>query len=419
MNIYFSGLGGVGIGPLAEIARDAGETVMGSDLTEGLVTQELREQGINLTIGQDGSFLRECHEKTPLDWFVYTAALPDDHPELLLAKELGIRAAKRDEFLAEFLKGHNLKLIAISGTHGKTTTTGMAVWMLKQLNIPVSYSVGTTLSFGPTGAYDPSSEYFVYECDEYDKNLLHFEPFVSILTAIDYDHPDTYPTEDEYKSTFRQYVQQSTHTIAWEKDLTYIDQPITDSIWAIQANEVADVQLAGEHNRRNATLVLKALEYLGIGNAEQNSAHINTFPGTDRRFEKLAENLYSDYGHHPEEISATLQLAREIADDVVLVYQPHQNWRQQFVRDQYTNQFEQASTVYWLPTYETRENPEYATLPPEVLTENVTNKHALIYAQLDQSLWDEIQKARQQGKLVLTMGAGTIDGWVRRQLAQS
>lgn len=84
-----------------------------------------------------------------------------------------------------------------------------------------------------------------------------------------------------------------------------------------------------------------------------------------------------------------------------------------------SDQFEQASTVYWLPTYETRENPEYATLPPEVLTENVTNKHALIYAQLDQSLWDEIQKARQQGKLVLTMGAGTIDGWVRRQLAQS
>ncbi len=418
MNIYFSGLGGVGIGPLAEIARDAGETVMGSDIAEGLVTHELRQQGVHLTIGQDGSFLQECHEKTPLDWFVYTAALPETHPELLLAKQLGIRTAKRDEFLAEFLKNHNLKLIAISGTHGKTTTTGMVVWALKQLNIPISYSVGSTLSFGPTGAYDPSSHFFVYECDEYDKNLLHFQPFVSLLTAIDYDHPDTYPTEDEYRETFRQYVKQSAHTIAWDKDLTYIEQPLTDTIWSLQNDEVAKVDLVGAHNRRNATLVLKALEYLKIGSVSQNSAILSTFPGTDRRFEKLADHLYSDYGHHPEEIAATLQLAREISDQVVLVYQPHQNWRQQFVRDQYTNQFEQAETVYWLPTYETRENPEYALLTPEELSKNLTNKDAVIYAQLDQSLWNEIQKARQAGKLVLTMGAGTIDGWVRQQLAR-
>ena len=214
MNIYFSGLGGVGIGPLSEIALDAGHHVTGSDLQDGLVTEQLRARGVKLVIGQDGSYLRETHAKTPLDWFVYTAALPADHPELLAAKELGIRTGKRDEFLAEFLKEHNLKLLAISGTHGKTTTTGMAVWTFKQLGIPVSYSVGTTLSFGPSGAFDPKSEYFVYECDEYDKNLLHFSPFLSLLTSIDYDHPDSYPSEADYKATFRQYVSQSTHTIA-------------------------------------------------------------------------------------------------------------------------------------------------------------------------------------------------------------
>lgn len=195
MNIYFSGLGGVGIGPLTEIARDAGETVMGSDLHESLLTEELRTQGVKVNIGQDGSFLKACHDESPLDWFVYTAALPADHAELMLAKELGIRTAKRDEFLAEFIKAHNLKLIAISGTHGKTTTTGMTVWTLKQLGIPVSYSVGTTISFGPSGAYDPQSEYFVYECDEYDRNFLHFFPYVSLLPSVDYDHPDTYPAQ--------------------------------------------------------------------------------------------------------------------------------------------------------------------------------------------------------------------------------
>lgn len=416
MNIYFSGLGGVGIGPLAEIAHDAGHTVMGSDLSENLVTNELQQKGITVTIGQDGTFLRKSHEASPLDWFVYTAALPADHPELLAAKALGIRAGKRDEFLAEFIKAHNLKLIAISGTHGKTTTTGMMVWALKQLGVPVSYSVGTTVSFGSSGAYEPGSEYFVYECDEYDRNLLHFNPYLSLLTSIDYDHPDTYPTEAEYKATFRQYVDQSEQTIAWNKDIAYIEQPTDDAIWALDESEVASVKLAGEHNRRNATLVLKGLEYLKLGDTQSSTTILESFPGTDRRFEKLGTNLYTDYGHHPEEIAATLQLAREVSDNIVLVYQPHQNWRQHFIKDQYTNQFELAEKVYWLPTYLTRENPDQVTLASEELTANITNKTAISYSQLNTELWDKIQQHRDAGQLVLCMGAGTIDGWVREQL---
>jgi len=417
MNIYFSGLGGVGIGPLAEIARDAGHTVTGSDLADGLTTEALRTHGIDVHIGQDGSFLREAHATAPLDWFVHTAALPDNHPELLAAKELGIRTGKRDAFLAEFLKQHNLKLIAISGTHGKTTTTGLAVWAFKQLGIPVSYSVGSTLSFGPSGAYDKDSEYFVYECDEYDKNLLHFSPFLSLLTSIDYDHPDTYPTEEEYKATFRQYIEQSAHTIAWQRDLTYINQPTNEAIWALDENETLGIRLLGKHNRQNATLVFKALEYLGIGSEQENTAALVRFPGTDRRFEKLGDNLYSDYGHHPEEIAATLQRARESSEHIVLVYQPHQNWRQHFIRDQYTDQFELAEKVYWLPTYLTRENPDQAVLTPQELTENLTNKASVDFAELNTSLWDEIQTAREAGKLVLVMGAGTIDSWAREQLS--
>lgn len=416
MNIYFSGLGGVGIGPLSEIALDAGHHVTGSDLQEGLVIKQLRARGVKLVIGQDGSYLRETHAKTPLDWFVYTAALPADHPELLAAKELGIRTGKRDEFLAEFLKEHNLKLLAISGTHGKTTTTGMAVWTFKQLGIPVSYSVGTTLSFGPSGAFDPKSEYFIYECDEYDKNLLHFSPFLSLLTSIDYDHPDSYPSESDYKATFRQYVSQSTHTIAWKRDLDYIEQPATDSIWSLSTDETAALPLTGEHNRRNGTLVLKALEYLGYNDAVRNAQVLGTFPGTDRRFEQLASNLYSDYGHHPEEIEATLQLARELSDHIVLVYQPHQNWRQHFIHNQYLNQFEAAEAVIWLPTYLTRENKDQPVLTPQELTANLTNKEAVRYGELNDDLWSEIQVARDNGYLVLCMGAGTIDGWVRERL---
>lgn len=422
MNIYFSGLGGVGIGPLTEIAHDAGHTVMGSDLSESLVTEELRGKGISVTIGQTGEFLRESHGKTPLDWFVYTAALPADHPELLVAKELGIRTGKRDEFLAEFIKTHNLKLIAISGTHGKTTTTGMAVWVFKQLGIPVSYSIGSTVSFGPSGAYDPESEYFVYECDEYDKNLLHFTPHLSLLTSIDYDHPDTYPTEEDYKATFRQYIDQSERTIAWQPDLTYISQEPNEAIWSLNYNETFGLRVLGAHNRRNATLIIKAFEYLNFAVAQPSeSLHpvvgaLVHFPGTDRRFEKLADNLYSDYGHHPEEIAATLQRAYESSKNIVLVYQPHQNLRQHFIRDQYTDQFELAQKVIWLPTYLTREDPSQAVLTPQELTKNVTNSSAISFGELNDALWSEIQKYREEGCLVLCMGAGTIDKWVREQL---
>jgi len=418
MNIYFSGIGGVGIGPLAEIAHDAGNAVVGSDLAESPHTRELEARGISVHLGQDGTFLRETHQKTPLDWFIYTAALPDTHPELVAAKALGIRTGKRDEFLAALITEHNLQLIAIAGTHGKTTTTGMMVWALQQLNVPVSYSVGTTISFGPSGAYAPESHYFVYECDEYDRNLLYFSPAVSLLTSIDYDHPDTYPTEESYRATFRQYIDQSAHTIGWQRDLEYIAQPSTTAIESLSASQLpSSLRIAGEHNRRNATLVLKALDYLGYKDVDKNTTILEQFPGTDRRFEKLADNLYSDYGHHPEEIAATLQLARELSDHVVLVYQPHQNWRQHFIRDEYTTQFERADTIYWLPTYLTRENPEQPVLTPEELTTHLTNRDDVVYGELNDDLWQAIQAHRQSGALVLCMGAGSIDSWVRDRLA--
>lgn len=414
MNIYFSGIGGVGIGPLAQIAHDAGYSVIGSDLSESLTTHELRAQGVDISLAQDGSFLEQQHQKTPLDWFIYTAALPDSHPELVAARRLGIKTAKRDELLAHILQEKNLKLIAIAGTHGKTTTTGMAVWTLTQLGIPVSYSVGSQLSFGPSGRYVPDSEYFIYECDEFDRNFLHFSPHLSLITSIDYDHPDTYPTESDYMQAFGQFLNQSDSVILWQTDSQKIGS-VRPEDWILGDDEVASIELPGLHNRRNATLVLKAVERLGI--TGDSRAAINSFPGTVRRFERLADNLYSDYGHHPVEIAATLQMAREISDEIVLVYQPHQNVRQHEIQDQYTDQFELAEKVYWLPTYLSREDPNLTILSPSALTKHVTNPQAINIADLDHQLWDDIQAARDAGKLVLCMGAGSIDTWVREQLA--
>ncbi|HET6622659.1 MAG TPA: Mur ligase domain-containing protein, partial [Candidatus Saccharimonadales bacterium] len=222
MHIYFSGLGGVAIGPLAEIADGAGFTVSGSDLADNLMTHQLRQRGVDVTIGQDGSQIAAVHAKSPIDWFVYTAALNEDHPELKFARDNDIRTSKRDEFLAELIKQKDLKLVAVSGTHGKTTTTGLLIWVFKQLGIPVSYSIGTTLSFGPSGQFDPDSQYFVYECDEFDRNMLKFQPYLTLITAIDYDHPDTYPTEAEYRQAFVNFLEQSDYSLLWEKDLRYL-----------------------------------------------------------------------------------------------------------------------------------------------------------------------------------------------------
>ena len=415
MRIYFSGIGGVGIGPLSRIALGAGYDVCGSDKAPSLITDELEAAGISISFDQSGEYLQSEHKKVPFDWFIHTAALPNDHPELVLARELGIKTSKRDELLAQIIADKDLKLIAVAGTHGKTTTTSMLVWVMQQLQIPVSYSVGSTLSFAPSGEFDENSQFFVYECDEFDRNFLHFSPEISVITSVDYDHPDTYPTEKSYLEAFHEFGEKSKKVIVWQENSTIFNPKNL----TILNNTDQNITMPGKHNRKNATLIIEALKYISTSaNKSEIYQAINSFPGSGRRFEKLADNLYSDYGHHPIEIRATLQMARELSDQVVLVYQPHQNVRQHEIIDQYSADiFRDANEIYWLPTYLTRENPDLPILTPQQLTKNI-DPEKLHFANLDDNLWQNITTAQKSGKLVLCMGAGTIDGWIREQLAK-
>lgn len=418
MRVYFSGIGGVGIGPLALIAHEAGHEVTGSDRAESLMTQEVAARDIAYQLDQSGDYLRQTHKKAPIDWFVYTSALPADHPELVLARELGIKTAKRDELLAHIIAEKKLKLIAVAGTHGKTTTTGMLVWIFKQLGIPVSYSIGTTLSWGPSGHFDPASDYFVYECDEFDRNFLHFSPEQAIITSIEHDHIDTYPTEAEYFAAFDQFIAQANHSVLWQQDAPPHSREhgahLIDKTDSTVQQQLARLPLAGQHNRENAYLVLANCLNNGLDEAAVTAA-LATFPGTNRRFEKLAEHLYSDYGHHPAEVQATLQMARELSSDVVLVYQPHQNIRQHEVKNAYTDElFADATEVFWLPTYLSREDPTLALLSPQELTAKLRDT-ACHFAEMNDELWQKIEAKRRAGALVLGMGAGSIDGWLRGQ----
>ena len=400
MKVYFSGISGTGIGPLAEFAQDAGFEVFGSDLQRGAICQELESRKIDVSYGpQDGSFFRKKLNEGGIDWFVYTSALPKDHAELALAKNLGIKCTKRDEFIAEVIRQKNLKMLAVAGTHGKTTTTSILIWTMIQLNIPVSYLVGSTLGWAKSGIFDEQSEYFVYEADEYDKNFLAYHPFISAITTIDYDHPDIYPTREEYNAAFEQFEKQSSSVI---KNTT-IDNRIT---------------LVGELRRQDASVALEVLKQItGLGD-DIIIHEINRFPGVGRRFEKIADGAYSDYGHHPEEIKATVKMAlelkeREEYEGLAVIYQPHQNTRQHKVKELYKDAFIGVDKLYWLPTYLTREDPSLKIISPKEFFGYIDNPEIAQEAEANNILADTVRDLINKKWLVVLITAGPADIWFR------
>ena len=409
MKIYISGISGTGMGPLALMTKEAGFDVCGSDLAEGAVYPELTKAGIDIKIGvQDGEFLKEKITEG-VEWFVHTSALPENHPELLIAKEAGIKVSKRDDLIAFLVEKLGLKMVAVAGTHGKTTTTSMIVWAALQMGLPVSYIVGTTLGFAPSGAYHKGDKYFIYEADEYDRNFLKFHPWLAVIPAVSYDHPDIYPTREDYVAAFEQFESQSQKVIKLEN----------------VELKAGDFDLAGEVRRTDAALAAEAVKnmVLDCGIMEDISVVeiMNKFPGVGRRFEKLAEGIYTDYAHHPEEIATTLGIAKEEAEKtskkgVVVVYQPHQNTRQHEVRAGYREALVGADRILWLPTYLTRENPELAVISPEEFIDDLVDPSIAEAVELDDSLFAKIKKYRDDGYLVVLMTAGPADSWLRKNL---
>lgn len=416
MHIYFSGIGGVGIGPLAMLAQDAGHEVCGSDKTPGDMIEELKDRNISVAIVTNAENIQKVHENHPIDLFVHTAALTQDHPEMVFVRENDVRAVKRDELINQIIREKNLKIIAISGTHGKTTSTGMAVWAFKQLGLPVSYSIGTQISFGPPAAYEEGSEYFVYEADEFDRNMLKYNPQISLITTIDYDHPDTYPSRGDYQEAFKQFAAQSKQTFIWSEDENKIDDTANVIILNEPEAQQHGLALVGEHNRENAFMVAKGIEATHTIDFPQIVNALNSFPGTKRRFEKIAENLYSDYAHHPVEIEKTLQLASELSQNITIVYQPHQNVRQNEIVNSggYGAVFTGAQKVYWLPTYLSREDNNLKVYTPEDLIATMTNPEIAQPIEHFDEMKPIIDDALSDGNLVVAMGAGDFDGWLRQ-----
>lgn len=436
MKIYISGITGTGMGPLALMAANAGMEVYGSDLAMGAVYDELVAAGVKVRIGtQDGEYLREC--LPGLDWYVHTSALPADYPELMLAREAGVRVTKRDDLTAYLVEQLGLKMVAVAGTHGKTTTVSMIVWASLQLGLPVAYIVGTTLGFAPSGAYAEGAKYFVYEADEYDRNFLKYWPWLAVIPYVSYDHPDIYPTREDYEAAFERFRGQSEGVVEMKADgmhWNWSGEAVTSGRISMDVAMPAvicaeeDFSLAGAARRMDARLAAMAVAMMAADcnlevTKEEIVAILNKYPGASRRFERLAEGIYTDYAHHPEEIVATVEMAGEQAKiegrrGVVVVYQPHQNTRQHEVRAGYAEAFAGATRVIWLPTYLTREDPSLAVLAAEELSSTVTGVQSVMtWGEPDEALYDEIVRLRDDGYLVVLMTAGPADGWLRGKVA--
>jgi UDP-N-acetylmuramate--alanine ligase len=427
MHIFFSGIGGTAIGPLAQIAHRAGFTVSGSDKQDSQYVQYLKKHGVtDIHIGQDRASIAKLHDKDPIDWYVYSSAVAIEQPnapELAFCREQDIKMSKRDELLNLIISEKGLKLLAIAGTHGKTTTTAMVVWLFKRLGLPISYSVGAKIPFGEMGQYEKASEYFVYEADEFDRNFLAFEPYLSVITGVSWDHHEIFPTREDYQDAFREFIEQSKHTVLWQDDYDYLgyrDTPLLVQDSNVPA--ISQIKLAGAYNRLDAWLAVQAVHKLTATPVAELLTLVGQFPGLQRRMEQIIPGLYSDYAHTPEKVRGAMSAALEIADEqnkpVIVVYEPLTNRRQHYMLKDYKDCFAGAAQVYWLPSYLAREDPAQRIIEPAELISHLDDPTIASPALLDADLKRTIAAHLVKGDMVVCMaggGGGSLDEWLRKK----
>ena len=399
------------MGPLALGAKSLGIEVFGSDLHEGLVTKELRENGIEVSIGkQDGEFLRKkVGEPGGVDWYVHTSAVRPGNKELVIAQELGLKVSKRDEFIENLVQENNLKMVGVAGTHGKTTTTAGILWLCLKLELPVSWLMGSTLGFAEAGKFVKGARYLIYEADEYDRNFLAYHPWLSVIPSVTYDHADIYKTEEDYKAAFAQYIRQSRKTITETK--------LTEQI-----------KLAGKVRRFDLALAVEAAKEIARDCGKEVSEEeliriMNEFPGVVRRMERLCDGLYTDYAHHPEEVAATIEIAKEEMKltgkrGLVVAYAPLQNARQYDVINDYHDIFQGIDKLFWLPTTLLREIEGQRVIPPAEFIEKLDNPEIAEVADYDEKFYLRVKEYLEQGYLVAFLSGGAGDDWMRAHFAE-
>ena len=427
--LHFVGIGGAGMSGLALIAAALGATVTGSDRAPSSYTARLREHGIEPVIGHAAANVPAGAE------VVYSTAIPADNPERATAS----RQLHRADLLAEIAALR--RCLAVTGTHGKTTTSAMAVQALQGAGMDPSYIVGGELRSTGANAGWGSGEWIVVEADESDRSLLKLTPEIAILTNAELDHHSTYGSRIDLEDTFRTFMARAAGgAVVWDRPALRAlcpdggvpydaaDAHVHPGGSAFRWHGI-DVELAvpGAHNAVNAAGALTACALAGADPAAAATA-LGAFRGARRRMELLGETpggaaVYDDYAHHPTEISATVAAARSLGSRrVVAVFQPHLYSRTRALAAAFGAALAAADAVVVLPIYEARERAQdfpgvSGRLVAQYAADSGTGSRPVAWMPgFDQARAFLVATLRA-GDLCLMMGAGNIDALGRSLLA--
>jgi UDP-N-acetylmuramate--alanine ligase len=438
--IHFVGIGGIGMSGLAEILFRQGFVVSGSDLKESENTEYLSKLGIQISIGHSAENVLQK------DVVVYSSAVdPDANPETLKAKELGIPVIRRAEMLAEITRLNYT--IAISGTHGKTTTTSLCGLLLMNANFDPTVVVGGRLrSFGGTNARLGNGDWTVVEADEYDRSFLQLQPTIAIVNNIEPEHLDIYENFDDLKKTFVEFLNKVPF---YGVILAGIDDPgvkeilkeLKRKVVTFGLTRVADfraeniafaenqsffevfhnnqhlgkviLNIPGIHNVKNALATIALGFQLGI-DFETIKNTLQGFYGVFRRFEIKAVKddimIVDDYAHHPSEIRATLSAARNGWNRrIIAVFQPHTFSRTLAFSKEFGSAFDDADILIVTDIYPAREAPIDGVTGKLIADSAREFGHKnVFYIPEFNEIVPFIQNLLKSGDMVLTIGAGNI-----------
>ncbi|MBI2613629.1 MAG: UDP-N-acetylmuramate--L-alanine ligase [Candidatus Levybacteria bacterium] len=437
-SIHFVGIKGVGMTPLAIIAKEAGMSVSGSDIAEEFITSQLlKKAGIVPFVG----FSKE-NVKNP-DLVITTGAHGGfNNVEVLEAKKKNIKVITQGEAVGIFMKGEifgrRLIGISVTGTHGKTTTTAMIATMLKDCGLDPSFVIGTgnILSLGSSGHFG-KGKYFIAEADEYmtepnfDRTIKHMwqHPKIAVITNIEFDHPDAYKSLDDTREKFLEFANQlpvqgvliicgddpqvkkllsefksRKITYGFDKNNDFVVDEVLKGI---------KLSVFGDHNRLNATAAF--IVGIEVGLEKENIREgLIAFKGSKRRSELVGRLesgalVYDDYAHHPTEIKRTLQAFRENFPNskIVCIFQPHTYSRTKSLFEQFSSSFDDVDTVVLTKIFSSaREKVDPTVSMPDLATK--IGKKALFLPNLSDVVKYLNNQDFGEGTIVITMGAGDV-----------
>ena len=429
MRIHFIGIGGIGMSSLAQYYQEKGHEVFGSDLVSSEITELLQEKGIGIAIGQ-----YEQNIKQDFDLVVYSPAVPKDNPEYKKAEEFNLKLQSYPEALGELTK--NYFTIAVSGSHGKSTTTALIGLILIKAGLDPTVILGTKLKeFGNSNFRMGHSNFLVIEACEYDDSFNNYQPKITVVTNVDKEHLDYFKNFKNVILAFKDFIlklPEDGFLVANkdDKNLMKISKGIfTTKNYSLKNKESSKIKkilkIPGQHNISNALSALTVARILNVDDSVSLKS-LSAYRGSWRRFEvfnkkivnsknlkTISYTLISDYGHHPNEISATLKAVREKYKEkkIWLIYQPHQYQRTHYLFSDFVKTFKQAKidNIIITDIYDVAGREE-KKISSSVSSENLVkkiNKKSVQY--MDLYLAEKFVKENiESGEVLIIMGAGDI-----------